>query len=197
MYLNEEEVTGMDQLFGILIVLVMGAIISIPIHYWYYVVTTRKEKKKMAAYKITYEIEQAKKEEREKLERERKGQQVKEEKEKQLEHLLTYGFPIIGGSRFKEAVRRVLQELKEKAPHRYAEAVTLLPKAEYVAFNEQDHRFSGRSDGLFTMDGSNYESFRWVFLHEVGHNVAYKANKDYSEEAANNYANQVIAELTR
>ena len=165
---------SMDQILGILFVLVMGTIIVSPILYWHSVVTERNEKERMAAHLVAHEIEQAEKEKRKR------------------ENLLKHGFPIIGPESFKQAVKHILQELKTKAPHRYAEVVTRMPKAEYVT---GDRGFSGRSDGLFTMDGSHYESFRWVFLHEVGHNVAMKERDDHSEEAANAYADMVLREM--
>jgi len=64
-------------------------------------------------------------------------------------------------------------------------------------------KFSGKSNGTFTVDGSGinneqlntYERCRFVFLHEVGHNVAMKERDDSSEESANAYANMVLREL--
>ena len=55
---------------------------------------------------------------------------------------------------------------------------------------------AGRSDGTFAVDGSDYYYFRELFLHDVGHCVEVEFNADYSEDAANAYANMVVAELS-
>lgn len=115
--------------------------------------------------------------------------------------------PIIayGNQAFQKAVEDVLAEMKSKVSYRYTEVMRFLKKAEYVPkFTE----FSGRSDGLFTIDGSGNgthlnspEWFRHVFLHEVGHCVNYwlygnrSMNKEISEERADSYAGQVMEEM--
>jgi hypothetical protein len=114
--------------------------------------------------------------------------------------------PITGPPQFRESVERVLKELREEAPHRYREVLGYLPKAEYAPGNP----FAGRSDGLFTIDGggdipmgnghhraNSYEYFRFVFLHEVGHNIAMQQKNDSSEEAANAYADKVVKEVNK
>lgn len=117
--------------------------------------------------------------------------QWREEQARQAQRRTT--LPISGPPQFEQAVYRVLNELKANAPHRYQEVLEYLPKAEY------DASLGGwsYSDGRFGIDGSNYGSFRWVFLHEVGHNVRGEQWNNWSEEAASTYANQVCTELDR
>lgn len=108
------------------------------------------------------------------------------------------GFPIAGPPQFGVAVRRILADLRERAPQRYREAVGSLPKAVYDPDRLRQETNDGtlaRSDGIFAIDGSDYEAFRFVFLHEVGHNVAQRNGGDNSEAAADDYANRVIREL--
>jgi hypothetical protein len=102
-------------------------------------------------------------------------------------------FPIIdnGNPQFSPGVNRILDELEQKVPEHFREVLEYLPKAEY---NASLGGYS-YSDGRFSIDASRYENFRWVFLHEAGHNIRGKQNNDWSEEAANDYANQVTALL--
>ncbi len=108
--------------------------------------------------------------------------------------------PISGPLPFRQSVKRILKELETHAPHRYRQVLGFLPKAEYTTRHSD---FAGRSDGLFTIDGSGdnstqrntYEWFRFVFLHEVGHNVKGEQENDWSEDAANAYAHRVTSEL--
>ncbi len=104
------------------------------------------------------------------------------------------GFPILGSDQFQTTVNRVLDELEQRTPNRYREVLEYLPKAEYdpSIIHIPAH---GLSDGRFSLDGSDYGYFRWVFLHEVGHQVEGLNNHNWSQEAANTYANQVIAEI--
>ena len=113
--------------------------------------------------------------------------------------------PIQGHAQFRASVEQVLQELREHVPHRYREVIEYLPRAVYNPSSSYD----GLSDGSFSLDGSgisrsvgggrytrnDYERFRFVFLHEVGHNVHGELYNDWSQDAANAYAQQVIAEL--
>ncbi len=65
--------------------------------------------------------------------------------------------------------------------------------------------FSGRSDGLFSINGSgelsdgkwlnSYEWFKFVFLHELGHDVHIFLSDDRSEVSADEYAKQVLDEM--
>lgn len=110
--------------------------------------------------------------------------------------------PVDGPPSFLTAVRRVLRELQERAPHRYEEALRYLPQARYdpERLRRESPGAAGRSDGLFSIDGSNYDSLRFVFLHEVGHNVRGEFHDGrpvrYSnEDEANDYAHMVIREL--
>jgi hypothetical protein len=111
---------------------------------------------------------------------------------------------IVGPPPFMHSVYRVLDELKEKSPRRYSEAVTYLPEAVF----DSSLQLAGRADGRFSLDGSghidrgggwysrnDYDSFRHTFLHEVGHNVCGKQRDDWSEDAANGYAAMVTQEL--
>lgn len=102
-------------------------------------------------------------------------------------------FTIAGPPQFIDAVQRLVSEARELAPHRYREALEFFPHAFYTP--ERRHEFAGRSDGLFSIDGSDYEFFRWVFWHEVGHCVCYHNNHDLSQESANAYADTVVREL--
>ena len=104
-------------------------------------------------------------------------------------------FYIIGPSSFIAMVNRVLDELEQKAPEHYREALEYLPKAEYVN-RSGTYTFDGRSDGLFTLDGTgDYGWFRFVFLHETGHDINMVEHNDDSEEAANSYAHMVVAKV--
>ncbi|HLW02684.1 MAG TPA: hypothetical protein VKT82_28780 [Ktedonobacterales bacterium] len=116
--------------------------------------------------------------------------------------------PIIahGNQAFQKTVEDVLAEMKSKVPYRYTEVMRFFDKAEYVPkFAEE---FSGRSDGLFTIDGSGNgtrlnspEWFRHVFLHEVGHRVTFwlygyhTMDNQTMEDKANQYADQVMEEM--
>jgi hypothetical protein len=109
-------------------------------------------------------------------------------------------FTISGPELFCRAVLRVLDELQAKAPERYQEAVTDLPKAHYDpdAVHALYPNAGAHSGGEFAVDGTgSYEGFRRLFLHEVGHNVARRERGDRSEEAAEAYAQQVAGELQR
>lgn len=109
--------------------------------------------------------------------------------------------PIAGPPPFRQSVERVLQELRENAPHRYKEVIRCLPKAKYDP--SLHPRASGMSDGRFSVDGSGenskqlntYEWFRFVFLHEVGHVVSQKKGLGSGEWAADAYANMVLEEM--
>ncbi len=211
----------MHNILGMLVLLVTSLIIGSPFYIIYYFVTKRSEKKNQERLAILVANENERKEAAKKiqekflLEKAGRIKQAKEqadenerklllekaelikkaheqENENQRKLLLEKGMPISGSETFQNAIRKILEELAIKSPQRYVEAVTLLPKAEYTT---QEGRFSGRSDGLFKLDGSDYGVLRWVFLHEVGHNVAYKENNDHSEEAANRYADMVTREL--
>jgi hypothetical protein len=140
------------------------------------------------------------------------------EKEEEKENQKKYGtyykrksLPICGDQQFTQTVERVLQELKNNAPNRYQEAIGFLPEAWYFdpihfdyfgLFNRNGsvagyikEPFAGRSDGRFSIDGSDYYYFRRVFLHEVGHCVHIVRDDNHSEEVANNYRDQVLREL--
>jgi len=103
-------------------------------------------------------------------------------------------FPVVGPPAFTFAVCRVLSELSERAPHRFREALIHLPMAIYDP-SIRGVQADGRADGRFAVDGCDYDRFRSAFLHEAGHNVAGKARSDWSEEAADDYARAVAAEL--
>jgi hypothetical protein len=119
--------------------------------------------------------------------------QKKTEKEKQ--------FLIDGPPAFIQSVEMVLSELKQKNPFRYDEALTYLPRAIYdPALNFSypgRHHWQGLSNGHFGYDGTNakYKSFRFIFLHEVGHCVHKKQKKINTEATANAYAHMVLREM--
>jgi hypothetical protein len=105
-----------------------------------------------------YGIEQGKKQikewrQREEEEKERQERQKIEEKE-QIEKYGLFGkrdtLPIEGHPEFVSNIERVIEEAKDRAPHRYEEAIKYFPKAKYEPSSEYD----GRSDGLFSIDGT-------------------------------------------
>ncbi len=110
---------------------------------------------------------------------------------------------IVGPPEFMCSTYRLLDELKDKAPNRYQEVIQYLPQAVYESYLFPSA--SGTSCGEFSLDGSGndigqvntYERFRFVFLHETGHNVKTNQNHDRSQEEADEYAHQVIRELDR
>jgi hypothetical protein len=106
---------------------------------------------------------------------------------------------IEGPPAFEESVLRILTELLEKTPHRHQEVLEYLPRAVHgqLESGREGFRLLGRSDGTFSVDASDigYEDFRWIFLHEVGHNINWHRDQNRTEEAANDYANHVTAEL--
>jgi hypothetical protein len=104
-------------------------------------------------------------------------------------------FPVVGPPPFRFAVCRSLSELSERAPHRFQEALTYLPMAAYDP-SIRDVRTDGRADGRFAVDGCDYDRFRFAFLREAGHNVAGRVRNDWSEDAADDYAHAVVAELS-
>jgi len=57
-----------------------------------------------------------------------------------------------GNQAFLDSTQRVLDELRDKAPYRYEEAIQFLPKAEYMP--SMGDTLSGRSDGIFSVNGS-------------------------------------------
>jgi hypothetical protein len=112
--------------------------------------------------------------------------------------------PVEGTPQFEASTRRVLTELLNCTPERYNEVVIYLPQAVYdpnlvhpEADDRNPRRLHGRSDGYFGRDGSglSYYFFRYVFLHEVGHNVMWACCNDRSEEAADAYADMVLREM--
>ena len=103
---------------------------------------------------------------------------------------------VAGPPVFQEAVGRILEEVSEKAPHRLDE-VMMIGRAFYSDSEYDRKAFVGRSDGMFTLDGSDYYYLRKVFLHEVGHVLMGTRKQDNSEGAANDYCNRVSAELDR
>jgi len=129
---------------------------------------------------------------------------------KQRQHAPAAGLPprtdlyVLGPPPFMHSVYRVLNELRDKTPARYQEVVEHLPKVVFDSSLES----AGRSDGRFSLDGSghiyrgggwytvnDYDAFRYIFLHEVGHNVCGKQRDDWSEDAADGYAAMVISEM--
>lgn len=102
-------------------------------------------------------------------------------------------FRVEGPPQFIAAVDGLLTQLRERTPQRYEEVITYLPKAVYdpSILSIPAH---GLADGRFAIDGTD-PFFRFVFLHEVGHNVHGKQFDDWSENAANAYAHTVLQEF--
>jgi hypothetical protein len=103
-------------------------------------------------------------------------------------------FPVVGPPTFRSAVCRFLGELSERAPDRFHEALTHLPMAVYDPSVGGVHA-DGRADGRFAVEGGDYDRLRVAFLYEVGHNVSGKVGNDWSDDAADEYARAVLAEL--
>jgi len=107
-------------------------------------------------------------------------------------------FIIVGHPEFKNSVNRALDELEAKVPNRFKQVLEYLPKAEYTTTILPNQGFS---DGSFSIDGTgNYWDFRWVFLHEAGHNVLghTKSNSlshEQKEREANDYVANVLREM--
>ena len=105
---------------------------------------------------------------------------------------------IDGPPPFRAAVERVLAELHAKAPHRYQEVLRYFPHVSYDPALLL-LRAQGTSDGRFALDATTveYERFRWILLHEVGHRVGRRPYQEArSEAAASEYANVVTQELS-
>ena len=71
-----------------------------------------------------------------------------------------------GPATFQNAVRRVMSALEEKLPALAALAEARLALVRYAPERlQREHPLGAlaRSDGLFAMDGTNFEFFRWVF----------------------------------
>lgn len=105
--------------------------------------------------------------------------------------------PIHGPLTFRAATRRLLGELRQRAPRRYREVLDYFPQAVYTPEIAKRQGFAGRADGLFGLDGADYPSFRKVFLHEVGHCVGRTSMYDpyTNEREADAYAERVLGEL--
>jgi hypothetical protein len=100
-----------------------------------------------------------------------------------------------GPTVFRAAVFRLLALLETGAYHHYAEAQTYMPQIVYDPATLQAGDPFGalaRADGVFALDGSDFECFQWVFLHELGHNVAIAQGLGPGELVANKYADEVI-----
>ncbi len=109
-------------------------------------------------------------------------------------------FVIIGPYAFVQSVLAVLADLRSTNPPRYAEALWYLPRAFYWPDNlkrKHPSEAAADSDGDFAVDVESlgYDGFRFIFLHEAGHNVMGTTRTDWSEAAANAYAAMVLAEL--
>src|SRR6266446_543495 len=103
-----------------------------------------------------------------------------------------------GPPSFESAVKQLFGELQCCAPEGYHDAVRLMPRLTYApGCLESSHVFAvlATADGAFAIDGSDYELFRWVFLHELGHNVAIEKGLGSGELAANRYADKMVRAL--
>lgn len=102
-------------------------------------------------------------------------------------------FPIIGPSWFCNLINRMLDQMESNAPEHYREAIEYLEKAEYHLFG---NGYVARCDGLFSFsEDLSYHYMLWVFLHEVGHRVNGLNSNNWSEDAANSYAEAVIRKV--
>ena len=54
-----------------------------------------------------------------------------------------------------------------------------------------------RADGLFAIDGSDYEFFRWTFLHELGHHMCRGDRRWASEKQADRFAEAIALRMVR
>lgn len=106
---------------------------------------------------------------------------------------------IKGTQTFIDNVRFILKELYEYLPERYGQAIRCLPEVVYSQnplYGRDGRRVLARSDGKFAIDGSeNFGNFRHIFLHEIGHKWCGKQYNDWSEQAAEQYSQTVLAEL--
>lgn len=99
---------------------------------------------------------------------------------------------------FRQAVRRILWLLKERAPRRYGEVVKYLPQAVFDPERFKRDRWRGvaNSSGYFSQAGvGTWLALLTAILHEAGHNVAFQYG-DSSEDAANAYESAVLGELS-
>jgi hypothetical protein len=95
----------------------------------------------------------------------------------------THNLTVEGPELFQHAINLIISELQAKAPSYCEDLLCYLPKAEYNKSCETD----GTTDGLFAIDGSDYEKIRYVLLHELGHNKL-----GTSELVAHTYANSAL-----
>lgn len=102
--------------------------------------------------------------------------------------------PVIGPELFTQTANAVIEELRTKLHHRYRELNEFMPQIRYDP-GSLEPGVLARSGGLFSIDGSDYRQFRWVLLHELGHNYHQKYFSDSSEKAANDYADMVLREM--
>ena len=123
--------------------------------------------------------------------------------------------PVEGPPSFQAMVTTILQELQTSDPPRYREAVTYLPQAVWQADLTPSCDCVANSAGYFgTLAPPEvgsflwwraYANFRFVFLHEVGHNVHrdsrwgplyhFRPIQCRVETHADDYAIQVLGEL--
>jgi hypothetical protein len=96
------------------------------------------------------------------------------------------GFTVTGPKVFIAAFDRLFAELRLKAPEELETVLQSLPQAKYRRFIS----VSGRTDGRFSLNGSDYEALRFAVLHQVGHCVYGE-----SEELANKYASLVLDKI--
>ncbi len=88
---------------------------------------------------------------------------------------------IIGTPAFIMSTYQVLDELHEKAPVRYEEAVSNL--AQYTQTCKT------------LADGSDYEAFRCQFLQSLARCVCLQRDSNCSEKSVNDYVREVLSEL--
>ncbi len=109
-------------------------------------------------------------------------------------------FEAHGPKCFVSAVRRFERELTDAGENLVAAFANHIPIVRYaprVLTREHPDGAMARADGLFAIDGSDYEYFRWVFLHEIGHHVCRGLNRWASEDKANRFARTMARRLAR
>jgi hypothetical protein len=109
-------------------------------------------------------------------------------------------FKAVGPTTFVMAVRKLERELKLVQPKMLRQFISYFPVVTYApGFLDREHRdgATARADGLFAIDGSDYDFFRWVFLHELGHHACRTSRRWGSESDANRFARQWVKKIER
>ena len=109
-------------------------------------------------------------------------------------------FKAYGPGIFVSAVRRFENQLLNSSVDLLSECVVYIPVVRYaprILAREHPDGAAARADGLFAIDGSDYEYFRWVFLHEIGHHACRGTRRWAGEEAADEFARKTLGRIVR